>query len=42
MHLSKTTMHQIQQQYQDLAYQHLGIDPADWQPHVGFRANEIV
>ncbi|MCY7330675.1 MAG: hypothetical protein LH618_19135 [Saprospiraceae bacterium] len=40
MHLSKTTMHQIQQQYQDLAYQHLGIDPADWQPHVGFRANE--
>ncbi len=35
-------MHPTQQQYQNIAYQHLGIAPADWQPQWGFRANEPI
>ena len=38
----RQTLYQTRQQYLDKAYQRLGVDPADWQPILGFRANEQV
>ncbi len=35
-------MYQIQQHYKEKAYQNLGINPNDWQPALGFRANEPI
>ncbi len=33
---------QIRRQCLNRAYQRLGVNPTDWQPHLGFRANEPI
>ncbi len=37
-----TTSQQVRLHYQDRAYARLGVQPADWQPQLGFRANEHI
>lgn len=36
------SLHQVRRQYQEKAYRRLGTTPADWQPALGFRANERI